>query len=379
MRQTQVLIVGGGPASSALAMTIDPSVQVTIIEKRDLFSDENFRKLEKSCGGMLDHAAQDQLAHMGIGLPEKVLRGPQPLTVRAIDLENHSERTYRRNYLNIDRVMFDRMLLERAEGRENVTVLTGANVHKIRETKKAVYASVRLKDGSQVEYRCSMLVGADGASSMVKEDLERRKARVGHPTPKSSLPKTYLSIQEWFEVDKQIPYYVALFDERVTDYYSWVIPKGNQILVGAAMPADNKTKKRFEQLKFDLQEKGFDLSRPVKRRGAVIMRPRAFGSVHTGRNRIFLIGEAAGLISPSSSEGISFALRSGEALAKAMKGFSIKEGKESLAISALIRRRYEDRIMPLELSIMLKSAKAIPMYNRFLRGFIFMTGLTAVK
>ena len=45
MRQTQVLIVGGGPASSALAMTIDPSVQVTIIEKRDLFSDENFRKL----------------------------------------------------------------------------------------------------------------------------------------------------------------------------------------------------------------------------------------------------------------------------------------------------------------------------------------------
>ena len=109
------------------------------------------------------------------------------------------------------------------------------------------------------------------------------------------------------------------------------------------------------------------------------MRPRAFGSVQTGRNRIFLIGEAAGLISPSSSEGISFALRSGEALAKAMKGFSIKEGKESLAIAALIRRRYEDRIMPLELSIMLKSAKAIPMYNRFLRGFIFMTGLTAVK
>jgi len=376
MRQTEVLIVGGGPAASALAMTIDPHIQVTIVEKRDLFSEENCYKLEKSCGGMLDHAAQDALAHMGIGLPEKVLKGPQPLTVRAIDLENHRERTYRRNYLNIDRVRFDQMLLEKAAKRKNVTVLTGANVHRIRETKKAVYASVRLQDGEQVEYRCQILVGADGASSLVKSDLERRRARAGHPTLKSRQPKTYLSIQEWFEVEKQIPYYVALFDERVTDYYSWVIPKGNQILVGAAMPADNRTKKRFEQMKFDLEEQGFDLSHPVKRRGAVIMRPRAFGSVHTGRSRIFLIGEAAGLISPSSSEGISFALRSGEALAKAMKGAG---GKESLLMAELIRRRYEHRIVPMEISILLKSIKAIPMYNRFLRGFIFMTGLTAVK
>lgn len=76
-----------------------------------------------------------------------------------------------------------------------------------------------------------------------------------------------------------------------------------------------------------------------------------------------MVGEAAGLISPSSSEGISFALRSGELLAKA--GFE--------------QKAYEKSLWKLRLSIFLKSLKAPLMYTPWLRKMIFLSRLTHVE
>jgi len=42
-------------------------------------------------------------------------------------------------------------------------------------------------------------------------------------------------VQEWFEARRAEPCYTALFDPRVTDFYGWVIPKGDRLVVGAAV------------------------------------------------------------------------------------------------------------------------------------------------
>ena len=51
---------------------------------------------------------------------------------------------------------------------------------------------------------------------------------------------------------------------------------------------------------------------------AMILRPDSLSEICLGSDNILLVGEAAGLISPSSAEGISYALRSGKLAAQAI-------------------------------------------------------------
>ncbi|MEM5798986.1 MAG: colicin M resistance protein CbrA, partial [Candidatus Aenigmatarchaeota archaeon] len=48
------------------------------------------------------------------------------------------------------------------------------------------------------------------------------------------------------------------------------------------------------------------------------LRPQSSLDCTLGKGRVLLVGEAAGLVSPASGEGISFALRSGYNCAKAL-------------------------------------------------------------
>lgn len=166
-----------------------------------------------------------------------------------------------------------------------------------------------------------------------------------------------------------LPYYVSTFNESVTDFYSWIIPEGEYMIIGSAIPQGENVRQRFNLFKADLASKGFDVTKPVKERGAIILRPKFWGSVQSGRGRIFLVGEAAGLISPSSSEGISFALRSGEKLAAAFKS----------KLPVMIRSCYEKELLSLKISIALKSLKSPIMYGKTLRGLVFRTGALSMK
>lgn len=384
-KQYDVIIAGGGPAASALSMYADEKLRVLVVEKRHLLDPSRMYEREKCCGGMLDATAQKTLTRMHLSLPEEVIMAPQVFSVRAVDMVNNMERTYQRNYVNIDRVQLDAMLLRKAAARPNVDVLEGAVLYDFEENEEGVTVKVRLADtADQMEIGCRMLVGADGAFSAVRRTLMKLTGE-GPVCP----PKTYVSMQEWFEVDQPLPYYMAIFDNKVTDYYSWVIPKKNQILVGSAMPekyGKMMPADRFDRLKADLSEKGLDLSRPVRRLGSTILRPHTFGSVWTGCARVFLIGEAAGLISPSSSEGISFALRSGIQMAKAMNSVAgsstagnSTSGGEADLVTGLIRLRYEKNLRGLKASIALKTFKSPLMYDRWLRGIIFLSRLTSIE
>lgn len=366
LKQFDVIIVGGGPAASMLAWRMPQDKQVLIVDRRFLLTPERLYEREKCCGGMLDETAQKALAKLGIPVPHEVLVGPQVYAIRAIDLDNQMERYYQKQYVNIDRAKFDSYLLGLAAARPNVTVWQGSFASDVEEEKNGVSVMVRKEDGSKERVGASYLVGADGGGSMVRSYLA--KEWKGTAAEKNA-PKVYASIQEWHRMPEPLPYYVSTFNESVTDFYSWIIPEGEYMIIGSAIPQGEDVRRRFNLFKADLASKGFDVTKPVKERGAVILRPKFWGSVQSGRGRIFLVGEAAGLISPSSSEGISFALRSGEKLADSFDG----------KLPVLIRSKYEKELMSLKISIALKSLKSPIMYGKTLRGLVFRTKALSMK
>ena len=112
---------------------------------------------------------------------------------------------------------------------------------------------------------------------------------------------------------------------------------------------------------------GLELKNPVKTEGCLVLRPSSPASFCTGSDGVFLIGEAAGFISPSSLEGISSAINSAVALSD-----SFKEGGN-------IHGRYSKKVIALRMKLLAKNLKCPFMYNPTLRKLVMKSGITALK
>jgi flavin-dependent dehydrogenase len=349
-----IIIVGGGPAGSTLAGLVGGRFRVLLLEKRSFADDMRFIG-QKCCGGLLDPDAQRMLARFGLGIPRDVLVSPQLFAVRTIDIKNRIERYYQRHYINIDRNEFDKWLESIVP--PGVTIINGCIYRSCEE--KDGYLAVRFRHGGrEYEEKTKMLVGADGAFSLV-----RRQSFGTLPSP-----KLYICIQEWFRADSSgRNYYGAVFDDDITDFYSWTIPKEDRIILGAALEPRGDVLQKFGELKSRIKAYGFDFGRPLARNGAYLYRPVRSSQICAGNSRTALVGEAAGFISPSSAEGISYAFRSSLALAQALE--TGLEGYEA---------RYLKNIQPLIRNILLKNIKSPVMYNKHLRKLAMKSGLLAI-
>ena len=114
---------------------------------------------------------------------------------------------------------------------------------------------------------------------------------------------------------------------------------------------------------------GHSLGRPIKTEACQAVRPRGFSDFITGRDGVYLIGEAAGFISASSFEGISSAIRSGSALAEAMS-----QAAEDRELARLYRRK----MTSLRLKLWIKTIKRWFMYTPWVRHIIMRLGLAAI-
>ena len=250
-----IAIVGGGPAGAALARLIGSRFKVLLLEKRRGQEGVSCKAQEKCCGGLIDPDAQKMLARFRLGIPKEVLLSPQLFAVRVIDIHNSIERYYQRHYINIDREMFDKWLLSIAV--HFCTVQTGCVFKSFEEQDDCVIIKY-CSEGKEYTERTKLLVGADGAFSMV-----RRKG-----FPEVQLPELYVSIQEWYEAEGAQDFYGAIFDEDITDFYSWTIPKENVIILGSAIKAGPGVLQKFELLKKKLEKYGFDFHKFLRRNGA---------------------------------------------------------------------------------------------------------------
>lgn len=365
MDMYEVIVVGAGPAGCMLAQTAGKRCSVLLVESRDLHVPIEDGK-EKSCGGLLNPTAQEVLAKLGLALPKEVLETPQVFAIRAIDYDTNQERYYPKHYINIRRGAFDRWMLSEALLSPRVDLCDRTTVVSYTPYETHVEVTLREKNGTVRQVKTRYLIGADGAASLVRRHLEQKYC--GPDEPRFPI-RRYVSLQQWFTVEEEMPYYVALFDQRITDYYSWMIPKAGHIILGAAIPEGKNVRGRFQYLKHRVRASGFSLGEPVQEQGAILLRPYGPGSVYLGKGRVFLVGEAAGFISASSEEGISYALSSGTALGEALLYRKTPEETENL---------YRKRVFKLRWGLAAKAMKSVIMYSPKLRGAVFRSGLLSM-
>ena len=346
MDNYDIAIVGAGPAGSTLARLIG-SVGGKVL----LIDGASVGKC-KPCGGLLAPDAQKALASFDLTLPKDILVDPQIFSVKTIDLEKDLVRYYSRFYLNMDREKFDRWLISLVP--ESVELLR-ARCTAIEPAEGGYILSLRRED-SIFQVKSRLVVGADGANSIVRRSFFPSKIMY------------YVSIQQWFAaLDDSNPFYSCIFDPVTSESCSWSIHKDGYFIYGGSFLPRN-CRQMFEKQKERIEGKyGFRFGEALKTEACKVYRPKRMADFKTGKDGLFLIGEAAGFISPSSFEGISSAILSAKALA------------ESICEGGSIHASYRRKTAKLRLKMLIKCIKRLFMYVPFLRHLVMKLGLLSIK
>lgn len=342
-------IIGLGPAGATVARLLDIKYRIIAIDRKSA-DDDSFRK---PCGGLLATDAQKVLSKMNLTLPKDVLADPQIFAVKTMDLNHNLVRHYPRFYLNLDRQKFDRWLISLIP--DHVEIADHSNCSDIKRNADG-YEITFIQNQTVRKITAKHIIGADGSNS-----LSRRKL-----FPDKTI-RQYLSVQQRFYKPNSSPSYTCIFDHGITHSYCWGISKDGYFILGGAFPK-KLGKQNFEHLKEKISKQGLALGEPVKTEACLLSQPRKLRDFCVGADRAFLLGEAAGFISPTSFEGISYALSSASLLAKILNS-----GCRNPVFA------YKVKTFPMRIKLLLKYVKYPFLYFSFLRRIVMKSGMKSLK
>jgi flavin-dependent dehydrogenase len=243
----------------------------------------------------------------------------------------------------MDRPSFDRWLRELA-GEAGATVEYNKRVSRV----TPLNGGVELKVNGEV-LRARIAVDATGWRALSRRQLGGAKPQQVH------------AFQGTAEIDLPDDSMWAVFDSTATPFYGWIVPKGNgRFLLGAGFSvgaegtrdAHDDPWAKLAVFTDYLQQRGHTV-RPLDKKplGSPVTTPQHMHELWWGKAGVFPAGEAAGLVSPSSGDGISFCLQSARALADTLIGADINAlhfGSEGLAPDehARLAAEYRRRLKP---------------------------------
>ena len=329
-RHYTTIVIGAGPAGIMCAKNAACRGSVLLV-------DNNLLPRDKSCGGMLNEYAQEFLANEFGFIPQDIFVQPNWLNFRFFDWDRDIKKATSLRFANVDRQKFDSWLLESLP--ENVDVLPSTRFVNLRLGITAIEVwlqpsnvakpkSHALADQSfkQAIFTCDYLVGADGPRSEVRKNLS---------VPQIGLYKT---LQDFLPLSSELgPYFDCLYARGIgSSYgYGYVIPKGDLAILGSVFYPKTTNVLPVHECAISLYSAYYPyLLKPVKREAWVAAQVKNKNDISTGYGRVLLAGEAGGLFSPSSGEGISFALNSGKLAGQAIceaKEFSTNIGKRKFS------------------------------------------------
>lgn len=272
---------------------------------------------DKSCGGMLNEYTQSFLADFG-EMPDSLWLEPRWVNFRYHDWDRRILRPTELRFANVDRRGFDDWLLSLLP--ENVTVVGSSTVVGFDQDDLGVTVQCKTREDTQAEIRCENLLGCDGPRSSVRRALGVDSV------------STYVTLQDFCTLEGPIePYFDCIYLRDIGDSfaYAYVVPKGEVAIVGSVFyPKTKRPYLKHDQVLETLRTT-LPLGERMKREAWAALSVRHGSDVVPGRGRVLLCGEAGGFMSPTSGEGISYALNTGR-----LAGLAVAENRPLDCLSA---------------------------------------------
>ncbi|MCL2492317.1 MAG: FAD-dependent monooxygenase, partial [Coriobacteriia bacterium] len=296
--EVRTLVVGSGPSGFAAAYYAADAGDVLMIDSFTLPRD-------KSCGGMIHPLSQEILKDIA-PVPEWMLLEPSSVFFRYNDWDTGRIRNTDLEFLNVDRAPFDEWLLEQLP--DNVTVMDATRYLSHTEHADGRLEVIVKKDGEQFSVLCDFLVGADGTRSSVRKSLGL-----------GAFAK-YVTLQDFCILEGPIaPAFDCFWFDAIPELgVGYVIPKSERVLVGLIYYPGTKKAHDLQDRALDILRERLPIGESIKREAWAALKHEHIDDICPGKGRVLLTGEAGGYISPTSGEGISWALDSGRAAGRAI-------------------------------------------------------------
>ncbi|MEO5582089.1 MAG: NAD(P)/FAD-dependent oxidoreductase [Saprospiraceae bacterium] len=314
-RRPGIIIVGAGPAGCACALMLaKKNIQVTIIEKSTFPRD-------KICGDALSPDVLNQLNLISPELSKKFysienktpIHGGTIITsegqILSIPIVNKHKQL---QGFTCPRLVFDHFLFDAINNNQKINVIQNCQVNEVARTNKGITLKT-----SQGEFEADMIIGADGAQSVIARQVQPHK--LDKKSYCAGLRVYYENVSGFHENN----YIELFFMKEIMPGYLWVFPmQDGKANVGIGVLSSHVSNKKLN-LKEVLTR--FLETHPLLRDRFKNARPletiKGFGLPLGSRKRsvsgerYLLTGDAASLIDPLSGEGIGNAIRSGRVAA----------------------------------------------------------------
>ncbi|MHA2384667.1 MAG: geranylgeranyl reductase family protein [Candidatus Thorarchaeota archaeon] len=300
-----LVVVGGGPAGTSCARAAAlRGLDVLLIDK-DLFP------RDKLCAGGLTQRVAGLLDFDIDPVVERRFSGGRVYSSSGACLE--IKRDDYSGYL-VKRSVFDNYLLEKAK-EVGVEVVVGTKALAIEQLRSGIRVLTR---GDS--YKAHLLIGADGVNGIVAKHVGIR-AR-WKPETVALCISADISVDEEDVIrcmsmsDTEDSIALDLYFGLVEMGYGWCFPKRNELNIGIGCRIDRAANLRNQWKAFvrGLEEQK-DLKLDLSRQSAFRV-PYGPSKMNYVARRTMLVGDAAGLVSPISGEGIFYAIKSGHLAAR---------------------------------------------------------------
>lgn len=336
-----VIVCGAGPSGSSCASFLgDMGYSVLLLDAAKFPRD-------KTCGDAISGKSIQVLKLLG--LLDKVAQADSSV-INAIvfsspdgslaRIELPVDQEGRRIGYVCPRQIFDNLVFQNAKSKKSVTTIENASVYDVVKDESGKVAGVKVKSaGKDSEFRAKVVVGADGANSVVAH-------KVGAWT--SDDRHWCVGVRQYYEGVADVKDAIELhFVNSAVPGYFWIFPAGDgkaNVGLGMLTSSVKKNNVNMNQLLADIIAKEPLFTRRFK--DAKPVSPvkgwnLPYASQHRKcyGNGFVLVGDAASLIDPFTGEGIGNALTSGSIAAQCIdEAFKINDFSEAAL------KRYSDRL-----------------------------------
>lgn len=300
MESFDVIIIGAGPAGLNCAQILAKSKnKVLLLEQKEIIG-------PKVCAGGLSGHDLDylKLPYNLLDHKYKEITLHTPFNKDVIKLDKYFVYT-------IDRKNLGQWQLKKLK-KTNVTIRTNSKVTEINKK------SIVVNNSEKIIFK--YLVGADGSSSIVRRFLGLKTNELD------------IAIQYIIPTKRSKKFEVFFDSELFHSWYAWIFPHKDYVSIGCGCdPKFLSSKKLIANFNKWLKKNKIDISN-----GEYQAHPINFDYQGYKFKNIFLVGDAAGLASGFTGEGIYPALISGEEIAKML----IDKNYVSHKMDELIRTKH---------------------------------------